>query len=140
MSRDLSGRIVRALLVALFVMTPGAAGNSTASAAGLGIGGPSAVYQTGTHTFTANLHAFYASYSWHVRSCPTESLTACTATWAYVFGEYIESGQNSTYSRNLVKDCTGGRTKTFQIKVTASGFNSPLETAHKVVKLCGIIP
>jgi hypothetical protein len=51
----------------------------------------------------------------------------------------VESGYD-LYSRNLTRDCSGNGTRTFQVQVTASGFNTPAETKTLVTKLCHIVP
>jgi len=91
------------------------------------------------YTYYADLHAFYVSYKWYTRFCPTSTVGSCASTWYLTRSAYTETGYD-TYSRYLTRDCTGGGTKSFQIRVTASGFATPAETAYKVTKLCIIIP
>jgi len=127
--------LVRTLLTAFFVLFLTTAGQGTASAAGLTVSGPGVIQRSGTYTYYADLHAFYQSYWWYARFCPTKSVSSCTATWSLVRNAYHEVGGDS-YSRSLSVDCTGGGTRSFQLKVTASGFATPAETVYKVTGLC----
>ncbi|HEY0640028.1 MAG TPA: hypothetical protein VGD67_20510 [Pseudonocardiaceae bacterium] len=128
-------RVLRALLVTLAVGALAMAGPGTASAAGLTLSGPSVVTANGNYTYRADLHAFYQHYQWHTRTCPTTSVTACAATWQYARTASVEVGPDS-YTRFLSRDCTGGGTRSFQVRVVASGFNTPAETAYLATRLC----
>lgn len=127
--------LARALLTALFVLFLTTAGQGTASAAGLTVSGPNTITKSATYTYYADLHAFYQSYSWYTRFCPTATVGSCTTTWSFTRSAYHEVGYD-TYFRFLSVDCTGGGTKSFQLRVTASGFATPAETVYKVTRLC----
>lgn len=131
----------RVLLAAIFALCLTTAGNGTAAAAAtLQLGGPDNVVQPGNHTYGAYLGAFYVSFSWHVRTCPTASVDGCAATWGLRRTFYTESGFRDSYTQNLARDCAGGGTRTFQVRVTASGFATPQQTKYKVTNLCYELP
>lgn len=132
LSRSVKARI---LLTAFFAVVLIIGGQGTAGAAGLSLSGPAQVTTTGNYTYYADLHAFYQSYYWYTRYCPTTSLSTCLSTWSLSRNAYKEVGYD-TYTRYLTRDCTGGGTKSFQVKVTASGFNTPAETRQMVTRLC----
>lgn len=128
----------RILLTAFFAVALTIFGNGSAGAAGLTLSGPAQVTTTGSYTYYANLHAFYQSYRWYTRYCPTTSLTTCASSWALSRSASVESGYDS-YTRYLTRDCTGGGTKSFQVRVTASGFNTPAETRQMATRLCPVL-
>lgn len=132
-------RLLLAALFALFLTTTAGHG-SAAAAATLQLGGPDNVVQSGNHTYGASLSAFYVSFTWYVRTCPTASVDGCAATWNWRRSYYTESGFTDSYTQYLARDCTGSGTKTFQVRVTASGFATPAQTRYKVTNLCYELP
>lgn len=92
------------------------------------------------YTYTASSSAIEPSFLWYARTCPTASITGCTATWSYVHNQAPGTAQPSTYRASLVRDCTGGGTRTYQLKVSAKGWLSETVEAFKVTKLCGTQP
>ena len=103
------------------------------------ISGPSEIGSSvrQTYTYRATMDAFYAGIGdWGVRFCPTLSLTSCTVAWTPRTGTRIAENISEIY-QSLVRDCTGGGTKSFQARVTGTGWGVGTVTAHKVTKLCG---
>lgn len=89
------------------------------------------------YNYVATVNGFYVSFSpWGVRFCPTLSQTGCTVAWTQRLGDRIAENQ-SRITQSLVKDCTGGGTKSFQVRATANAFGLGTMTAYKVTKLCG---
>src|SRR4051794_15404063 len=89
------------------------------------------------YNYVATVNAFYVSFSfWGTRFCPTTSLTTCTAAWAQHQGTQLSDTQNR-YTQSLVRDCTGGGTKSFQVRITATAFGMGTVTKSFVTKLCG---
>jgi hypothetical protein len=88
------------------------------------------------YNYIATVNAFYVSFSfWGTRFCPTTALT-CTAPWAQHQGTRLSDTQNQ-YVQSLVRDCTGGGTKSFQVRITATAFGMGTVTKSFVTKLCG---
>lgn len=134
-------RLARLLLAAAFALALATVGSGTATAAAtLQLGGPNNVVQPGNHTYGASLPAFYVTFSWYVRTCPTASVDGCAAQWSWRRNFYTESGGTDSYTQYLGRDCTGGGTRTFQVRVTASGFATPAQTKYKVTNLCYELP
>lgn len=106
----------------------------------LSVGGPDSIYVSGTYTYGAYFGAPYAWFAWWTRSCPTLSLTSCTATWNQVADASMPDPWRSQIRRFLTYSCTPTTTKSFQVKVTAGGFGQPAQTKFKVTKLCGSNP
>jgi len=92
-----------------------------------------------TYTYTANMSAPYPTfYPWGVRYCPTLSVTGCTVPWTTRSGT-VHGTYYSDIKESLKLDCTGGGTKSFQVRAQASAYFVPTETAYKVTRLCGDI-
>jgi hypothetical protein len=109
--------------------------------------GPSHFYITGpdaigssvrqTYTYRATMDAFYASVGgWGVRFCPVLSVTSCTVAWTSRTGTRIADNISEIY-QSLVRDCTGGGTKSFQARATGTGWGVGTVTAYKSTRLCG---
>jgi len=89
------------------------------------------------YTYTATMNGLYVSFGpWGKRFCPTLSLTSCTTAWSETLGSRISENQ-SQITQSLVRDCTGGGTKSFQARATSTAFGQGTVTAYKVTKLCG---
>lgn len=89
------------------------------------------------YNYIATVNGFYVGFSpWGVRFCPTLSLTSCTTAWTERLGSRIAENK-SQITQSLVRDCTGGGTKSFQVRATATAFGQGTMTAYKVTRLCG---
>jgi hypothetical protein len=105
----------------------------------LTVGGPAEISSLvrRTYTYRAVMDGFYVGwYPWGVRFCPTLSLTSCTTAWTERLGARISENVNEIY-QSLVRDCTGGGTRSFQVRAKASAFGQGTLTAYKVTRLCG---
>jgi hypothetical protein len=92
-----------------------------------------------TYTYQAYMGASYPNFlPWGVRKCPTNSITSCTVPWSTVYGTTIDT-YYSRISQTLAEDCSGGGTRTFQVRAQASAFAVPTQTAYKVTALCANI-
>lgn len=99
------------------------------------ITGPTTITST-RQSYAANTSLIEPSFTWYVRNCPTSSVSACTAGWIYSGTQSPGTGQRGTYTTSLVPDCTGGGTKSFQLKVTAKGWLSATVEDTHVTMLC----
>lgn len=88
------------------------------------------------YTYQAFMAASYPSFGpWGVRTCPTASITNCTAPWSAQYGTTIDTYYNRI-TVYLTESCTGGGTRTFQARAQASAFAVPTQTAYVVTALC----
>ena len=88
------------------------------------------------YTYQAHMAASYPSFgAWGVRTCPTASITTCTAPWSEQYRTTIDIYWNRI-TVYLTESCTGGGTRTFQARAQASAFAVPTETAYVVTALC----
>jgi hypothetical protein len=89
-----------------------------------------------SYTYEAYMGASYPTfYPWGIRTCPTKSITGCTAPWSTVYG-YTHDTYWNKITQTLAEDCSGGGTKTFQARAQASAFGIPTQTAYRVTALC----
>jgi hypothetical protein len=92
-----------------------------------------------TYAYQAYMGASYPTfYPWGVRYCPTLSITGCTVPWSTRYGS-VHDTYYSDITESMKLDCTGGGTKSFQVRAQASAFAVPTETVYKVTRLCGDI-
>lgn len=99
---------------------------------------PSVVTAPGPRSYTYEVYmgASYPSFKpWGVRTCPTASITGCTAAWTTVYGTTINTYYNRI-SRTLSENCANSERMTFQVRAQASAFGVPTQTAYAVTKLC----
>lgn len=90
------------------------------------------------YNYTAYMALPYPNfYPWGVRTCPTMSLTSCTVSWSTRYGSQYLDEYHNRITEYLARDCTGGGTRSFQVRAQASAFGHPTETAYKVTALCG---
>ena len=95
------------------------------------VGGPTTVTTNGPYTWHASTNVFEPFYKWYSRNCPTLSATSCTATW------YLASTGSYSYTRNMARDCTGGGTKSLQLRVNVTGwYSANVTSGTHVVRLC----
>ena len=113
---------------------------SLASSAVLTVGGPDSIYVSGTYTYGAHFGALYASFGWWTRSCSTLTVASCTSAWNQAADVITVDQWTTQIRRSLSYSCAPKAVKSFQVKVTASGFGQPPQTAYKVTKLCGSNP
>jgi hypothetical protein len=108
------------------------------SATHLSISGPGKTTQLARkgYSWTAYMAASYPNFGpWGVRTCPTSSVSTCTSPWSTVYGTTHDT-YYSTISWSLAGDCSGGGTRSFQVRAQASAFAIPTETAYFVTMLC----
>jgi hypothetical protein len=108
----------------------------------LTISGPSEItaYSKATYTYTAYMNGSYVSwavYPWAVRYCPTLKVDLCTTAWSPRQGTVVNENWNRLSTSIVGRDCSGGGTKSFQVRAQASAFGQGTVTAYKVTKLCG---
>lgn len=136
MIRRLSSAFV-ALVSALVLV--GAVQAPASAAVELTAWGPAYVTQSGTYRYYARLGAPYNWFQWSSRVCPTSSISSCTSMWSPRSG--FNDGVNTAYSDIYVpRDCTGGGTKTTQVRVVAGAFGVPAQTKYVVTKECYELP
>jgi hypothetical protein len=105
----------------------------------LSLGGPDSIYITGNYTYGARLGANYAKFTWWTRSCSTLTVASCTTGWS-IAPDFAKIDPYTTQlTRRLTYSCSP-LGKSYQVKVTASGFNVGPQTAYKATKLCGSNP
>lgn len=104
----------------------------------LSLSGPASITTSGNYTYRASLYAPYASFTWYSRTCATSTVASCTATWNLTSGTST-SEYTSQYTRYLSPDCSGGGTRSFQVRVDARAFGQPTQTKYVVTKLCGTV-
>lgn len=117
-----------------------AAGIATSTASGvvLTVSGKDSIFATANYTFHATWNALYPQLTWYTRSCSTLTVASCTSTWVRAQDVSHLAGSTDWYiTRQLVYDCSGGGTKSFQSKVVASGYAQGAQTVYKTTKLCG---
>lgn len=127
-----------ALALAALLLSVGVVARPAQAAVTLTLGGPDAITQSGNYTYSAYFGAPYPQFLWYKRTCATATVASCTATWTQVTSG-IDNSQvyRSNYTTYLTRDCTGGGTRSFQVKVVASGFGQPAQTKYKATRLCG---
>jgi hypothetical protein len=104
----------------------------------LSVFGPDSITATGNYRYTAYWSVVYPQLFWYTRTCSTLTVASCTGTWAQALDVSYDGSGHYNLTRHLIKDCTGGGTKSFQNKVVGSGFGIPAQTVYKVTKLCGV--
>ncbi|HEY0739009.1 MAG TPA: hypothetical protein VGD69_29085 [Herpetosiphonaceae bacterium] len=113
-----------------------AAGDVRPLAATLTLSGPTSITANGNYTYGASFYVPYARFVWYSRTCSTATVASCTATWNLTSGT-MTSDYTSQYTRYLTRDCSGNGTRSFQVRVDASGFGQPTQTKAIATKLCG---
>jgi hypothetical protein len=108
----------------------------------LTISGPSEItaYVSASYTYTAYMSGVYVRWGyepWAVRYCPTLSVSSCTTTWNPRTGTVMNENWNKLTTTIRARDCTGGGTKSFQVRAQAWAFGQGTVTNYKVTKLCG---
>ena len=108
----------------------------------LTISGPSEItsFSAGSYTYEAYMNGVYVSwgvYPWATRSCPTLTVSSCTTAWTPRQGSVIQENWNRLTVTIGARDCTGGGTKSFQVRAQASAFGQGTVTNYKVTRMCG---
>jgi hypothetical protein len=103
----------------------------------LTVGGPAEIIRSGNYTYGARLGANYASFAFYTRSCPTLTVATCTSPWSVATGIAVIDPYTRQMTRYLTYTCALKAPKSFQVRVTASGFAVPQQTGYVVTKLCG---
>ena len=108
----------------------------------LTISGPAEItsFSAGSYTYQAYMDGVYVSwgvYPWATRSCPTLTVASCTTAWTPRQGSVIQQNWNKLTVTIGARDCTGGGTKSFQVRAQASAFGQGTVTTYKVTKMCG---
>jgi hypothetical protein len=83
------------------------------------------------------VYVSWAVYPWATRSCPTLTVGTCTTAWTPRQGSVINENWNKVTVTIGARDCTGGGTKSFQVRAQASAFGQGTVTNYKVTKMCG---
>jgi hypothetical protein len=110
----------------------------------LTISGPAEItaFSPASYTYQAYMDGVYVSwgvYPWATRSCPTLSVTTCTTAWTPRQGSVISENWNKLTTTIGARDCTGGGTKSFQVRAQATAFGQGTVTNYKVTKMCGTL-
>jgi hypothetical protein len=118
-------------------------GRLTINTVTLTLYGPDSITATGNYSYVANFSSPYPSFQWFARKCASLTVSACDATgpvWTELYSGIEANGYSQTYTTGLVPDCTGMGTKSYQVRVTASGFAQGPQTKYKATKLCAELP
>lgn len=104
----------------------------------LSLYGPDAVAVSGNHTYTAVFGVPYVDFTWSTRTCPQQTVAACTVTWSMTNGVYMNPAAE-TLTVNLTRTCglLPKNSPTFQVRVVGTGFGVAPQTQYKVTSLCG---
>lgn len=100
------------------------------------LSGPDTVSTSGSYTYLAQRSVVGANFKFYVRTCPTGSIPACSAPFTFTSSTMINAGA-AKIVKSLQPDCSGGGTKSYQVKVVVTGSYVVPDSAFKVTNLCG---
>lgn len=141
--RGIRWGLIAAVLAAVSFAQPAAASPV------LTVSGPDSIPASGNYTYYATFDAPYASFQWATRTCNTASVSTCTTSWSSATGSYYNPITESLTRYLTARTCSTagqaaklysadaiGTVYTYQVRVIASGFGQPAQTAYKVTNLC----
>ena len=134
-TKRLLGAAAAGILAAVLLAAPATATPT------LELYGPAAVETSGNHTYTAVFGVPYVDFTWSTRTCPQQTVEACTVTWSMANGVYMNP-MAETLTVYLNRTCSGlpKGSPTFQVRVVGTGFGVGAQTKYKVTSLCGAEP
>jgi hypothetical protein len=113
---------------------------NAASGNNLNVYGPDSIYSSGTYRYTATWIANYVDFQWANRACDVLDVASCTSEWIPIYNVVVQDAYTEYHDHFVPADCSGGGTKSYQIRVYATAFGTPPQTKYKVTKKCAELP